>query len=1057
MDGKRSPRAVLRRAFENVLVRYAFGVAMVAAAFGLRMLLEPITGPGAPFVLFFAAVTVSAIFAGRGPGVCAALLSIPIGAYIFVVRAGYPISEAACQAALFAVDGLIVVYLSSLLTAARRAAESTEERLLLSNEAAGIVTWDVEVASACLRWSPNTGVFAALGEGQPPNLVRWLSMVHPDDRDAFERAYDRSLDPEGDWAMRCEIRAALPGGVIRWLSWVGRTYYQERVGDRVPVRQVGTAIDITERRQREEALRELANAVRDREQRLHLALESAQMGTWDLDLLTDTSVRSLRHDQMFGYASPVPVWGAAVFLNHVVPEDRDAARRAFAKASESDEFELECRIRWPDESIHWISARGRAYRNPKGEPVRLMGTVVDISERKRADEALRRSEQEFRSLAESMPQMVWATRPDGWNIYFNQQWVTYTGLTLEESYGEGWIIPFHPDDRQRAWDAWQRATRHRETYALECRLRRADGVYQWWLIRGVPLLGDNDEIIKWFGTCTDIEQFKAAEQRLKESEAKFSGIISIAADAIISIDEQQRITIFNKGAERIFGLTAVEAIGSPLELLIPARLRDAHRLHVESFASGDETARRMGERGLAITGVRKDGEEFPAEAAISKLQIGDKTLLTVALRDVTERARAEKEQRFLADTGAVLAASLDYDQTLETVAHLVVRDFADWCLIEVLEEHEPAWRRKLVSRDPSKADLCAVMERLPIDRQRPYLLQSVVEGRQPIVIDPVSLDVLASATQGPEHLQALRAVNPTSLMAVPLARQGQLFGVLAFISSTAARRYRQGDLRLAEALAERAASAIENARLYRASLQAAQLRDQVLGFVAHDLRNPLAAISMQASLLRRSEGETEGRTRKPAETIQRAAARMNRLIQDILDVTRIEGGHLSVEPARVPAAQLVFDSAEAQGPLAAAASLDLRVDVGAGLPDVWADRDRVLQVFENLIGNAAKFTTPGGRITAGAALRDGEVLFWVKDTGTGIDVEEMPHVFDRLWQAEKARRGGAGLGLQIVKGIVEAHEGRIWVESEVGVGTTFYFTLPRAETAAAQPTRSEMH
>ena len=280
------------------------------------------------------------------------------------------------------------------------------------------------------------------------------------------------------------------------------------------------------------------HALKESERRLTLALDSAQMGMWDLDLLTDTSVRSLRHDQIFGYSAAVPTWGAAVFMTHVVPEDREVAKRAFEKAFESDNFDMECRILWADKSIHWISAKGRVYRNPKGDPVRMMGTVLDITEHKRAEEALQRSEREFRELAESMPQIVWATTADGLNIYFNQQWVDYTGLTLEESYGEGWITPFHPDDRQRAWDAWQRATQHRDTYSLECRLRRADGVYQWWLIRGVPLLSANGEISKWFGTCTDIEQIKIAEQRLKESEAKFSGIISISADAIISIDER---------------------------------------------------------------------------------------------------------------------------------------------------------------------------------------------------------------------------------------------------------------------------------------------------------------------------------------------------------------------------------------------------------------------------------------------------------------------------------------------------------------------------------------
>ncbi|MFZ2658518.1 MAG: transporter substrate-binding domain-containing protein [Victivallales bacterium] len=143
----------------------------------------------------------------------------------------------------------------------------------------------------------------------------------------------------------------------------------------------------------------------------------------------------------------------------------------------------------------------------------------EIAERKLAEKTLRDSEKEFRSLADSMPQIVWVTRPDGWNIYCNRQWVDYTGLTLEESYGHGWNTPFHPDDKRRAWDAWQHATQNDKTYSLECRLRRKDGAYRWWLIRGVPVRDDSGMILKWFGTCTDIEDMKQAENEKARLEA----------------------------------------------------------------------------------------------------------------------------------------------------------------------------------------------------------------------------------------------------------------------------------------------------------------------------------------------------------------------------------------------------------------------------------------------------------------------------------------------------------------------------------------------------------
>ena len=177
---------------------------------------------------------------------------------------------------------------------------------------------------------------------------------------------------------------------------------------------------------------------------------------------------------------------------------------------------------------------------------------------------------------------------------------------------------------------------------------------------------------------------------------------------------------------------------------------------------------------------------------------------------------------------------------------------------------------------------------------------------------------------------------------------------------------------------------------------------------------------------------------------------MNRLIQDLLDTTRMETGSLPIEPARVPAAQIVLGSEESHKALVASGSLQLRVELPPELPDVWGDRDRLFQVFENLLGNAAKFTPAGGRITVGARPGEKEIVFWVADTGEGISAADVPRLFDRFWQARKGERRGAGLGLAIAKGIVEAHGGRIWVDSAPGQGSTFAFTVPTGAAGGRQ-------
>lgn len=187
--------------------------------------------------------------------------------------------------------------------------------------------------------------------------------------------------------------------------------------------------------------------------------------------------------------------------------------------------------------------------------------IRDVTERKQSEEALQTSETEFRLLAEAMPQIVWITRPDGWNTYFNHQWVDYTGLTLEESYGHGWNKPFHPDDQKRAWDAWQNATKYGDTYSLECRLRRADGVYKWWLVRGVPVLDDHGAVLKWFGTCTDIDDIKRATDALRESEERFRHIAENTDEWIWEVNKEGLYTYASNVVEKILGYKPEEIVG----------------------------------------------------------------------------------------------------------------------------------------------------------------------------------------------------------------------------------------------------------------------------------------------------------------------------------------------------------------------------------------------------------------------------------------------------------------------------------------------------------------
>jgi signal transduction histidine kinase len=439
----------------------------------------------------------------------------------------------------------------------------------------------------------------------------------------------------------------------------------------------------------------------------------------------------------------------------------------------------------------------------------------------------------------------------------------------------------------------------------------------------------------------------------------------------------------------------------------------------------------------------------------------------VAIHDVTERTRAEEaarrlieEQaarsaaeiaelraRFLAEASRVLGASFDYHTTLASLARLAVPTFADFCTVDMLEADDRITRVGVAHVDADKEPMLFELGRRFVDRAQEgpaaeHLRKAILAGESTLVPE-VTDELLAATAVNDEHRRIVMDLRPCSLLAVPLRVGDRTIGVLSLLCADSGRHFGADDLALAEELARRASLAVENARLFHSAERATRARDEMLGVVAHDLRNPLSTISMVSQMLLEDTPVARAPERKQLEIMRRAADRMKRLIGDLLDAKRIESGGLTVDPRPEEVATIVGDAVEMLRPLATSSSLAFDAAIADGLPRVMVDPPRVQQVLSNLVGNAIKFTPAGGSITVRAEpAQDGEVCLVVADTGSGIANEELPHIFGRFWQGKRTDRRGVGLGLAIAKSIVEAHHGRIWVESEVGVGTRFYFTVP---------------
>ncbi|MCC2670636.1 MAG: tmoS, partial [Armatimonadetes bacterium] len=560
----------------------------------------------------------------------------------------------------------------------------------------------------------------------------------------------------------------------------------------------------------------------------------------------------------------------------------------------------------------------------------------EISERKRAEDAreslllaLVGSEEQYRALADAMPQLVWTAVPDGSFDYVNQRWVEYTGLSQDDSEGDGWQAALHPDDLRPTVERWKQSVRTGQVFEIGCRFRRSrDAMHRWHLSRALPQRDADGRICRWLGTCTDI-------------------------------DDQKRI---------------------------------------------------------------------------------------------------EDSLQFLAEASKLLAQSLEYETSLAQVARLAVPWFADWCAVD-LAQGGTLRRLAFTHVDPEREQLgWELWNSRPSDDQADLGSARVfLTGRSEL--SPEVSDELLAAITGDAGLTRARELGLWSFLAVPVFARGQVIGVFNFITAESHRRYGPGDVEIAEDLARRAGFAVDNARLFHEVEEAGKAKDRFLAMLGHELRNPLAPIRNAVSAMSKRTAPDAALERHRA-IIERQAGHLSRLVDDLLDVARVTRGKIELQRQAVDLCRTAEFALEAVLPAAAERKQQLRTRLPR--KPVWIDADptRLEQIITNLLTNAVKYTALHGEISLeiaveapaepgqGGSLASGcpWASIRVRDTGIGMTEEVLASVFEPFSQADSTfdrSQGGLGLGLTVVRHLVELHGGRVSARSEgTGRGSEFEVRLP---------------
>jgi PAS domain S-box-containing protein len=674
-------------------------------------------------------------------------------------------------------------------------------------------------------------------------------------------------------------------------------------------------------------------------------------------------------------------------------------------------------------------------------------------ERERSEAALRESEQRFRMMANSAPVLIWTSGPDGRTDFFNDGWLNFTGRPWQEQLGDGWVGSVHPDDLERCLSISRSAADTRRPFEREYRLRRADGEYRWIVDQAAPRVAPDGSFAGYVGSCIDITELRHSVEALTASEERLRFALEAGRMGTWDWNVQANTLAWAGSLEEIHGLvpgTFDGEFSTFANLIHPAdrdRFGNAIQGALQTGGDFNEEFRVTWADGTVhwIAGL---GHAFLDETGAPTRMVG------IGL-EVTDRRRAVEVQRLLADAGTQLVSSLDNETILRGIAELVVRTIADYCIIELRDEGEQR-SLEVAHADPTRAARVRALLEYIGSTDSTADARSTIWTEQPLLVPRTTASAggVAPAHPAAVGVPALLAdalgtqIGPYSLICVPLLARGRTIGTLAMIAAESGRQYGPDDLGLAEALATRAALAVDNARLYGEAQAAVTARDEFLSIASHELRTPVTSIKGYAQLLRRAQDRGRldpARLARSLVSIEEAAERLATLTQDLLDVSRIRLGQLPLRAQEIDLVDLVERGVQRLREQLTK-GYELIPDLPATPSVVQADPGRLEQVLTNLLDNAVKYSPDGSQIWVTLRRDTDRFLLTVRDKGIGLPdgaAETIFRPFGRAANASEHNLPGMGLGLYICRSIIERHGGRISASSEgEGQGTTLTVELP---------------